>query len=141
MMAAAEPDLPETARLAVADCGYTSAWEILAYQMKRRYGLPPFPFMQATDALVRRRAGYSLRDADARAAISRARVPVLLIHGTEDEFVPFRMMAELRDACPGVAESLEVRGAKHGMSFWADPAGYRAAISRAMEGALSVSGG
>ena len=134
ILASGEPDLPDIVRLAVADCGYSSAWGILEYQLKRRYGLPAFPFLHATDALVRRRAGYSIRQADPLAAIARSRVPFLLIHGTDDEFVPFRMMAELRAACPRVAGALEVPGAKHGMSFWVDPKGYRAAISAAISG-------
>lgn len=60
MMTAGEP-LPPNVRAIVEDCGYTTAWEEFRYQLKKTYGLPPFPVLYTADALLRRRAGFSLR--------------------------------------------------------------------------------
>ena len=44
MMAAGEK-LPSNVKAAVEDCGYTSAWSVLSYQMKSQFHLPAFPFL------------------------------------------------------------------------------------------------
>jgi fermentation-respiration switch protein FrsA (DUF1100 family) len=50
---------------------------------------------------------------DSRAAIAKLRVPVLLIHGTDDEIVPFRMGQELLERASPPKELFAVEGAHH----------------------------
>ena len=101
MMTAGEP-LPPNVRAIVEDCGYTTAWEEFRYQLKKTYGLPPFPVLYTADALLRRRAGFSLREASAAAQVAHSRTPMLFIHGGKDAFVPFAMLDEVYAAarCP-----------------------------------------
>ena len=75
MMTAGEP-LPPNVRAIVEDCGYTTAWEEFRYQLKKTYGLPPFPVLYTADALLRRRAGFSLREASAAAQVAHSRTPM-----------------------------------------------------------------
>lgn len=112
MMAAGE-ELPPNVKAAVEDCGYTSAWSVLSYQMKSQFHLPAFPFLYCADLVARIRAGYGIKDADALKCVARTRLPVFFIHGTEDRFVPFKMMKELYDACKSQKECLAVKGAAH----------------------------
>ncbi|MCL1818753.1 MAG: alpha/beta fold hydrolase, partial [Spirochaetaceae bacterium] len=37
--------LPPQVACVIADCGYTSAWEEFRHQMKKLFGLPPFPLL------------------------------------------------------------------------------------------------
>ena len=130
MMAAGEP-LPPNVRAIVEDCGYTTAWEEFRYQLKKTYGLPPFPVLYTADALLRRRAGFSLREASAAAQVAHSRTPMLFIHGGKDAFVPFAMLDEVYAAarCPkekyvepdaGHAESLRMAPAR----YWAKVFGF-----------------
>lgn len=50
---------------------------------------------------------------DTRSAVRRLDLPLLLVHGTSDGIVPFRMGEALRDAAPDTAEWYPVRGAGH----------------------------
>src|SRR5207248_6779068 len=51
---------------------------------------------------------------DIRGAASRLEIPWLIIHGTQDETVPFREAEELRDASRGgSATLLPIEGANH----------------------------
>lgn len=52
-------NLPKHVKAIVADCGYTSVKDQLAYQLKRMYKLPSFPILSATSLLTKLRAGYS----------------------------------------------------------------------------------
>lgn len=134
ILASGEPDIPPLVRYAIEDCGYTSAWEILRWQLRRKYGLPAFPFMHATDIVTRVRAGYSLKDPDALGALRRSGIPFLFVHGTLDDFVPFPMARVLYEACPSKEKDiLEVEGAMHSNAFWVAPERYRAAIAKAVD--------
>ena len=64
-------------------------------------------------------------DGNALRALQRAYVPVLLIHGEEDHFVPCEMSRELRKACVSPVTLELFPDAGHGMSYLTDPVRYR----------------
>lgn len=121
--------LPPQVKAIIADCGYTSVWEELSYQLRRIFHLPAFPFMYTTSLLTRVRAGYGFREASALCQAAKIKVPVLFIHGDADTFVPFEMVRRLYDACPAEKDMLVVPGAGHGMAHTADPAAYESRVA------------
>lgn len=129
LMTAGEP-LPAAVKCVVSDCAYTSAWDVLSYQLSRLYRLPPFPAMQLAELMTRLRAGYSLKEASALEQVRKARVPILFIHGDEDTFVPYRMAGELYAAAPVEKELFTVTGAGHGNAVWTDSEGYTETVTR-----------
>ena len=116
--------LPENVRAIVEDCGYTSAWDEFRYQMKRTFSVPPFPVLYTTDALLRRRAGFSMREASAVEQLKKCRTPMLFIHGGKDAFVPFEMLAEVYAAAGCPKEQYIVPEAGHAESRAANPERY-----------------
>ena len=104
-----------------------------AFLQKRFRGRQPdrTEIRRAADALLRRRAGFSLREASAAAQVAHSRTPMLFIHGGKDAFVPFAMLDEVYAAarCPkekyvepdaGHAESLRMAPAR----YWAKVFGF-----------------
>jgi len=73
--------------------------------------------------------GFNLREADAVRAVRSLKVPVLLIHGEDDRFVPCDMSREIHAACP-VSELHTTPEAGHGLSFIVDRDGYANAVAR-----------
>ncbi|CAN5883173.1 alpha/beta hydrolase [soil metagenome] len=57
-------------------------------------------------------------------------VPVLVIHGTNDEVIPFRHGQRLYDAAPGPKQSLWVDGARHNDVAWVAGGEYFDALHR-----------
>lgn len=57
-----------------------------------------------------------------------AHTPVMLIHGTEDHFVPVEMTYQNYIACASPKRLLIVPGADHGMSYLVDKVGYETAV-------------
>ncbi len=49
--------------------------------------------------------------------LQNAKLPVLMVHGRCDDFVPYHMTQEGFDACSNEKELLLVEGAGHGVSF------------------------
>lgn len=129
VMMASGLDLPDQVRCIVEDCGYTSAWDECEVQMGQLLHLPARPLLDAADAVCRARAGFSLREASAVEGVRRARVPMLFIHGSADDFVPFGMLDRVFEACASpVRERAVFEGAGHGACSYADPARYAALV-------------
>lgn len=115
MMAAAAEELPAQVVACVEDSGYTSAFDLLAHQMKESFGLPPFPAMNLLDWRCKDVAGFSLRQAEPLQAVKKSKIPMLFIHGTKDTLVPPVMARQLYEAA--VAPRKEIffaEGAVHG---------------------------
>lgn len=110
--------LPDNVKCFIEDCGYTSAWDEFAYQLKEIYGLPSFPIMDGVNLLTKIRAGYDLKDASPLNQIKKCSKPMLFIHGDKDTFVPFYMAEKLYTAasCPE-KELFITRNAGHAESF------------------------
>jgi dipeptidyl aminopeptidase/acylaminoacyl peptidase len=65
-------------------------------------------------ALAEREAKFPVAEASPRKAAPRIRVPVLLIHGAEDDETPPDHSRRIHDALGGPKELLLVEGAGHG---------------------------
>ena len=73
-------------------------------------------------------AGFGLNECDTRRSLKKARLPVLLIHGEADGFVPCDMSVQAYEACAGEKRLLTVPDAEHGLSFLADGFHYTEAV-------------
>ena len=122
-------ELPENVRGVIADCGFTSPWEIMKHVSRRDFHLPSFPLLNVLNVLSRRRAGFSLKEADTREAMRQNSLPVLFLHGEADDFVPVSMTRENYRACAAEKELYLVKGAGHAQSFAMDTPGCEEKIS------------
>ncbi len=120
LMASGLP-LPENVRGIIADCGFTSPDAIFRHVLRTRYRLPVYPVLPIVNQLCRWKAGFGFRDCSTVDALKQNRLPVLLIHGKADRFVPPRMSCENYEACRGAKKLLLVEGAHHAASFLISP--------------------
>ena len=127
VLLAAGLDLPENVRGVIADCPYTSPAAINRRVIRLRH-LPVWPAFPLVRLAARLFGGFSIMGGDAEEALRRAYVPVLLIHGEEDHFVPCDMSRRLYRACVSPKRIATFPGAGHGMSYLADPSRYREVV-------------
>ncbi|GAB3805931.1 alpha/beta hydrolase [Virgibacillus kimchii] len=106
-------DLPEEVKGIIADSGYTTVKEELAHQLQHIYGLPAFPLLEVTSMITQIRAGYTLGGASAIDQVKDNTLPLLIIHGEEDDLVPTDMAYEIHDAAGGEKELWIVPEAGH----------------------------
>lgn len=116
LMAAGE-NLPANVRGIVADCGFTSPWEIMASVARERAHLPAFPMVYLVNLWCRILGGFDARENSTVRALEKCRLPVFLAHGEADRFVPCRMSEEAYDAARCPKTLLTVPGAGHGRSY------------------------
>ena len=115
--------LPQNVIGILADCGYTSAKDII-YRVIRQMGLPPilsYPFVKLGARLF---GHFDLDETSPIEAVKRCAVPVIFFHGESDDFVPCDMSRENFEACASRKRLVTIPGAGHGLSYAVDPQRY-----------------
>lgn len=118
LMASALP-LPENVCGIVADAPYTSPRAIIR-KVCGDLRVPPdlaFPFLRLGARLY---GGFDVTQGDAAEAVTHSKVPILLIHGEDDRFVPCAMSRAIAAAAPETVELHTFPGAGHGLSYLVD---------------------
>lgn len=128
VMIAAGEELPENVIGVLADCGYTSAKNIIKVVI-RDMKLPAdllYPFVKIGAKLFGK---FDLEAHSPIEALKNCKVPVLFFHGDGDRFVPCYMSQQNYEACTGKKRLVTVPDAGHGLCIMYDPEGYRAAMT------------
>lgn len=119
LMASSLP-LPNNVAAIIADCPYSSPKEIIQ-KVSADVKLPPslsYPFVVAGALLFGR---FKLWESSPVREVRNTHIPILLIHGDDDRFVPCEMSAKIYAACRGAAEFVVFPGAGHALSYFIDP--------------------
>ena len=116
--------LPSNVRMVIEDCGYTSAWDEFAYELKYLFHMPTFPALYNANFITKIRAGYSLKKASSIKQLKKSVTPTLFIHGNKDQFVPFDMLDKLYEAANCKKEKLVIKAAGHAEAQLIDPEKY-----------------
>lgn len=122
-------ELPKNVKLAVEDCGYTNAWEILGLKITSDIKLPIFPFLYYANEINKIREKFDLKKASAIEQIKNSITPTLFIHGEKDTFVPFSMLDEVYNAAGCIKEKVAIPDAPHARSVCAHPDMYWNAVN------------
>lgn len=117
MLYLADADLPKNVKCIIADCGFTSPKEIIKSVFHQVVHLPAAPSLWVADMFARLFADFHLSEKDSRQTLKNSKLPVLLVHGVDDDFVPCEMTRQAYAACKEPKELLLVEGADHGVSF------------------------
>lgn len=124
----AAPELPDNVAAILADCGYVSPWDELAYVVRHNAHIPATPLLRGVDLWCRLLAGFSLSQYSTVEALAENTRPVFFIHGEADDLVPCENSLKSRQACKTHTALFTVPGAGHGMSYLVDTPGYHAAL-------------
>ena len=111
--------LPMSVRGIVEDCGFTSPEEEFRHVLKQSgKGFLSRPLIFLTNLFCRACAGYGFSDLSSADCIAESRLPVLVIHGEKDDFVPTVMGRKIYQAAAGEKEIWITKGAGHAESYY-----------------------
>lgn len=131
VLMAAGFELPKNLRGIIADCGYTSPHAIWKHVVENNLRLYYDDMMSSiADEMCRAKIQIGSKDYSCPDALAECKVPVLFIHGTDDDFVPVEMTYENYKACTSQKRLLIVPGAGHGMSYVIDRKAYEQSIKQ-----------
>jgi pimeloyl-ACP methyl ester carboxylesterase len=137
ILASAENDLPNNVMGTMADCPYSSTKKIIK-KVVREMHLPAnvlYPFIRLGAIIF---GGFDPNKTDIALAASNAKIPIMLVHGTSDSFVPYCMSEEIAKSKHVTFHTYE--GADHGISFLIDEARYRRTAEEFMKERLTQKG-
>ena len=126
LMAAGEP-LPKNVVCILGDCPYSSAKDIIQ-KIIRDMHLPVwlcYPFVWLGARIFGR---FHLEETSPVEAMKTCTVPVMLIHGAADDFVPPEMSQKIYDACQTTKKLVLVPNAGHGLAYPIDIPSYMTAL-------------
>lgn len=127
MMALGE-NLPENVVCALADCGYTSPKEIIKKVLGDLH-LPSAIFYPLIKLGARIFGRFNLEEYSPLEGVRESKIPVIFIHGDDDNFVPCEMSKRLYEECASEQKRLVfINGAGHGLAFPKDKEGYCKAL-------------
>ena len=130
VLMASDLELPGEVRGIIADCPYSDPSAIIKKVGRDSMGAASillYPFILLGARLY---GGFGLTAAAPRKAVRHAKVPILLIHGEDDRFVPCEMSQEIFDACTGEKTRVTIPGAPHAIAYVLDPDKYGQAVDR-----------
>lgn len=127
LIAAGSP-LPDNVIGVLADCGYSTARDIIK-KIILQIGLPVKPLYPIIKFSARLFGRFDLEETSPLEAVKNCRIPVIFFHGTNDDYVPFEMSQLNYDACTSRKQLVLVPGAGHGLCFPADQDGYLSALN------------
>lgn len=117
----------------IADCGFASGYDEVAYQIKKMYHLPSFPLVPISNILLKLLAKYSLKDKEAYKSIKNYKNSLLIIHGSRDHFVPTSDAYKIFDNATCHKKILIVPGASHAKSYLKDTELYEQTIKEFLD--------
>lgn len=127
-------ELPTQVKGIVSDCGFTSPKEVFTHVLHSMYHLPAFPAIPAANLMNKRLAGYGMDECNAAREVRNATVPILVIHGSADTFVPASMCDEIYENIASTKQKLIVEGAAHAESYYKDTESYEKALDEFIGG-------
>ena len=123
VLMAAGKELPNQVLGVLADCGFTSAKDIM-YHVMGQMKLPAklcYPFVKLGARLF---GHFDLDEYSANEAMKTCKVPVIFFHGEADDFVPCSMSRDNFEVCRSRKMIVTIPGAGHGLSYPTEPDTY-----------------
>jgi len=127
VLTASDLDLPPSVKAVISDCGFSSPEAMIRRELQFMH----YPaFLYPVNRLSCRLFGhFDPESASAVESLPRCRLPVLLLHGESDHYVPCEMSRKNYAAIPGPDKRLvTIPNAGHGLSIYRDPETYIRAV-------------
>ncbi len=123
VLMASELELPKEVKCIAADCPYSTTEGIIKRVVGGRKLSPNimYPFIKLGAIMY---GGFTPDRHSPASAVKNSRVPILLIHGEADDFVPTYMSHKIYESSPEVIEFHTFPGAGHGASYMSNPDRY-----------------
>lgn len=117
-------ELPPNVKAVVADCPYDAPSNIIKKVLGQDRGMPVgivYPLIRFGGILYGK---FNLNAVSPLEAVRKTSLPILLIHGDDDRFVPYDMSVNLRAAAPEKITFHTVSGAGHALNYVTAPEEY-----------------
>ena len=128
-------DLPENVKGIIADCPYSAPLEIIT-EVGKQSGYPMkllTPFLILGAKIF---GGFDLKEFTAAESVKNSKIPMLIIHGEDDTFVPPDMSLAIQNNNRAIIQRQTFPGAYHCLSYIVDTPRYESIVMDFMKEVL-----
>lgn len=126
-------------KFVIADCPYSDLTQLLRYQIKELKKIPASSLiLPLVNIQLKRRAGFRMQQVSPLRSVRSSPMPLLLIHGTLDDYVPTHMCKALFEHKQGPKKLLLVEGAVHANAYAVDPKRYTEEVHKLIQETLGT---
>ncbi len=111
----------------IEDSGFTSVSDIFISELETRFHFPSFAILDFMTLVTYLHAGYNIKEASCTSQVSKAKIPILIIHGSDDNFTPLDMAYKIQNASKS-KNMLVIYGAGHTTSRFLEPEKYYSTV-------------
>lgn len=125
--------LPENVKAVIADCPYDAPSNIIKKVGATDMGLPVklvYPLIKMGGKLY---GHFNLEEDSPVEAVKKSNVPILLIHGDDDRFVPYEMSIKIHAANPEKIQFHTIHGSGHAINYVTASEEYTKVVNEFME--------
>lgn len=114
-------NLPDNVKVAVADCGYTSVWDIFSNKIRNNFKMPEFPTLHSANTVNKIYSGFDFKEASAIEQLKKSKIPTIFIHGDKDTFVPYEMLDRVYEAAACEKAKVTIQDSPHARNACTNP--------------------
>ena len=111
-------------RCIIADCPFSSPWDIVSYVIWKRHKIYPKPILYFVNFWCKALAKFDLTAPTSAKCVANTHLPILIFHGDSDGYVPHRHSVNIADASKKRVKLSLFKDADHGEAIFYDEEGY-----------------
>ncbi len=121
MMAAQDIHHPQVLGM-VTNCGFNSCEDEIKHVITNMMKLPKQPFLRTMRLYAKVLAKHDMNAITAVESLSKSEIPILMIHGTDDTFVPYDNLSKIFPHAKAANKKMvPIENAAHGISCFVNP--------------------
>ncbi|WP_298842474.1 alpha/beta hydrolase [Clostridium sp.] len=111
-------EIDDRINFCIEDCGYSDAQELFSYRLKNDYNINNFILIKLASKISKIRTGWNFKDVSPISNLSKVKIPILFIHGENDEYVPTYMCKQMYLKANSYKDIYIASNAGHAQSYW-----------------------
>ncbi|MBQ3869652.1 MAG: alpha/beta hydrolase [Clostridia bacterium] len=120
---------PDNVKMILTDCGFDDPADEISYAGNRSFRGASL-LLPCVMLMCRVFCGFRLRQKSSSRSLASSDLPLFIAHGKSDAIVPIEHAYKIKASRKAPTELFTVDGAGHGMSFLADPDGYKTRLGK-----------
>ncbi|MBW9152813.1 alpha/beta hydrolase [Clostridium estertheticum] len=102
----------------IEDCGYSDAQDLFSRRLRKDYNINSFALIKLASKISKIRTGWDFKDVSPITTLPKVKIPILFIHGEDDDYVPTYMCKQMYAATNSYKDMYIAQKAGHAQSYW-----------------------
>jgi uncharacterized protein len=119
-------------KFCIEDCGYSDAIALFKYRLEKDYNIKKvqIPLVTLASVISKMRVGWKFKYVSPIITLPKVKIPILFIHGEEDDYVPTFMCKQMYSVKIGYKDIYIVPRADHAESYCKNKKEYEKRVDR-----------